>query len=45
MQFAGLHKAGVYAYPHSCIHDGVLYVIYSKNKELIEVTRLDLSAI
>ncbi len=42
MQFEGLYKGGQYGYPHSLVHDGALYVIYSKQKEAIEVTKLDL---
>ncbi len=42
MQFSGLFKGGCYAYPHSIIHDGYLYVIYSMKKERIEVTKLSL---
>ena len=43
MQFLGLHKGGSYGYPHTLIHDGYMYVIYSKQKEAIEVTRISLS--
>lgn len=42
IRFQGLYKGGVYGYPHSMIHDGYLYVIYSKRKETIEVTRVSL---
>jgi hypothetical protein len=40
MQFPGLFKGGAYAYPHSIIHDGYLYIIYSMKKERIEVTKV-----
>ncbi len=43
MQFAGLFKGGAYAYPHSIVHTGYLYVIYSMRKERIEVTKLNLN--
>ena len=41
-KYRGMHKGSAYAYPHSIEHDGKLYVIYSKCKETIEVTVLDL---
>lgn len=40
MRFAGLYKGGLYAYPHTLVYDGFLYVIYSKAKECIEITRI-----
>ncbi len=40
-----MRKGGVYGYPHSLVHDGYLYVIYSKCKECIEVTRVKLTDI
>jgi hypothetical protein len=40
--YPGMYKGGLYGYPHSLIRDGYLYVIYSKHKEEIEVTRVDL---
>lgn len=43
MQFSGLFKGGAYAYPHSIVHNGYLYVIYSMKKERIEVTKLNLN--
>jgi len=42
IKYHGLYKGGAYAYPHSIEKDGKLYVIYSKCKETIEVTVLDL---
>lgn len=44
-KYPGLYKGGVYGYPVSLAHDGYLYVIYSKHKEAIEVTRVALSDI
>lgn len=41
-KFGGLYKGGVYGYPVSIVHDGYLYVIYSKRKENIEITRVAL---
>lgn len=41
-KFAGLYKGGLYGYPHTLVYDGYLYVIYSKRKECIEVTRISL---
>ncbi|MBR3751260.1 MAG: exo-alpha-sialidase [Clostridia bacterium] len=38
-------KGGLYGYPHSLVHDGYLYVIYSKHKEDIEITRVRLKDI
>ena len=39
---SGLHKNGNYGYPHTLIHDGYMYVIYSKGKEMVEVTKFAL---
>ena len=39
----GLYKGGLYAYPSVCITDDAFYVIYSKCKEVIEVTGFALS--
>jgi len=44
-QFEGRWKGGVYGYPHTLIHDGCLYIIYSKRKEAVEITRLPLANI
>ena len=38
-------KGGLYGYPHSLVHNGYLYVIYSKHKEDIEITRVRLDDI
>ena len=40
----GLHKGGLYGYPHTMIHDGYLYVIVSLRKEAVAVLRVALSA-
>ena len=42
IRFEGMYKGGIYGYPHSLIHNGYLYVIYSKRKEAVEVTRVEL---
>lgn len=39
----GLYKGGVYGYPSVNINDGYMFVIYSKHKEAIEVTKFSLS--
>lgn len=36
----GLYKGGNYGYPHSLLHDGWLYVIFSQQKEAIAVVRV-----
>jgi len=36
---------GYPAYPHSIVHDGCLYVIFSRDKNKIEVLRVALSEI
>ena len=38
--YEGLHKAGVYGYSHTMIHDGWLYVIFSIQKERVAVLRI-----
>ena len=43
LRFRGLYKGGIYGYPHSLIKDEFLYVIYSKRKETIEVSRIALA--
>ncbi len=40
----GLHKGGLYGYPHTMIHDGFLYVIVSLRKEAVAVLRVALPA-
>lgn len=44
-QFEGMYKGGLYGYPCTLIHDGYMYVIYSKRKESVEATRFQLSKI
>jgi hypothetical protein len=43
--YAGRFKHGHYGYPHSLVHEGYLYVIYSKKKESVEVTKIDLKSL
>ena len=38
----GIYKGGHYGYPHTLIHDGFLYVIYTKMKECVEITKIRL---
>lgn len=42
IQIEGMNKSGSYGYPHTLIHDGHMYIIYSKGKEAIEVTKISL---
>ena len=44
-KFAGLYKGGQYGYPHSIVHDGFIYVIYSICKEQISVTRVRIDSL
>lgn len=44
-RFSGMYKGGLYGYPHTVVADGFLYVIYSKRKEAIEITRVPLAAL
>lgn len=39
MKHPGLYKGGVYAYPHTLVHDGYLYTIVSIYKESVLVLR------
>lgn len=41
----GLGKGGHYGYPECAIFGGYMYVIYSKQKEVIEITRFSLEQI
>jgi hypothetical protein len=41
----GLHKGGMYGYPHTLVHQGALHVIYSLRKEAVQVLRVDMRAI
>ena len=45
MQQEGWAKGGHYAYPEVLIHDEYMYIFYSKQKEVMEVTRVKLSDI
>ncbi|MEO6720048.1 MAG: exo-alpha-sialidase [Ferruginibacter sp.] len=38
----GLWKGGQYGYPHTMVKDGYLYIIVSRQKEAVEILRLDL---
>ena len=40
---AGAAKGGEYGYPHTLIHDGHLYVIISRQKEAVQVSRVALA--
>lgn len=40
MKRAGMHKGGLYGYPHTLLHGDYLYVIYSLRKEAVEVLRM-----
>ena len=42
MKFPGMHKEAIYGYPHTLVHEGYMYIIYSKSKEGVEVTKLSL---
>lgn len=42
-QYPGMYKSGIYGYPHALVQGDYLYVVYSKHKEAIEVTRVALS--
>jgi len=41
----GLHKGGLYGYPHTMIHDEHLYVIISLHKEAVTALRVPLSSL
>lgn len=43
MNYPGLHKGGIYGYPHSMVRDGNLYVIVSICKESVLVMRAALA--
>lgn len=45
MQKDGIMKGGHYAYPTTVIYGDYMYIIYSKQKEVIELTRIDLNNI
>ena len=40
MQLYGFAKGGAWGYPRSFVHEGYIYVVYSKYKEVMEVTRV-----
>lgn len=41
--YHGMYKNGLYGYPHTLVHDDFMYIIYSKRKEVIEISRVALS--
>ena len=41
----GLHKTGQYGYPHSLVHDGFLYVVFSRMKEAVQVVRVPIESL
>jgi hypothetical protein len=41
----GLHKGGLYGYPHTMIHDGCLYAIVSLRKEAVAALRVAISSL
>lgn len=43
MQRLGMHKGGTYGYPHTMVHDGYLYLIFSLRKEAVAALRVPLS--
>ena len=45
MQKVGIAKGGYFAYPTTLIYGNYMYIIYSMQKEVIEVTRIDLTKI
>ena len=45
LQFPGLYKGGIYAYPHAVIDGDYMYIIYSKHKEATDVMRIALKDI
>ena len=45
MKKAGWAKGGYFAYPEVLIHDEYMYIFYSKQKEVVELTRIKLSDI
>ncbi|MBQ5841487.1 MAG: exo-alpha-sialidase [Clostridia bacterium] len=45
MKDMGFGKGGEYAYPEVLIHGDYMYVLYSKQKEVMEITRVKLSDI
>ena len=45
LRFEGRWKGGIYGYPHTLVHEGYLYIIYSLRKEGVGLTRLALADI
>lgn len=45
LQQSGIAKGGSYAYPTTLVKDGYMYIIYSKQKEIIEISKFDLAQI
>ena len=39
----GMHKGGVYGYPHTMVYDNFLYIIVSLGKESVCVMRIDIT--
>lgn len=44
LKYTGRAKNGKYGYPHAFVHEGYLYVFFSKIKEQMELTRIPLSS-
>ena len=44
-RLSGMHKAAGFQYPNALVADGRLLVIYSANKEDIQLSRLELGAV
>ena len=44
-QKTGMYKAGNYGYPTTYIDDEYMYIVYSKGKEALGVTRVKLSSL
>ena len=44
-QQEGIAKGGYFAYPTTLIYGSYMYIIYSMHKEVIDVTRVDLTQI
>ena len=42
-RFEGLYKGGLYGYPEAVVADGFLHVVYSVNKEAIDISRIALA--
>jgi hypothetical protein len=44
-RFAGMYKGAGYAYPHACVAGEMLFVVYSINKEDIEICHIPISGL